>query len=88
MTVIVLACPRTEVFVEIAIEEARAIGVRSHLESEVTVWVATIPPEEQVAEIFPAAMLFVPFALCGTVAVPNAIFADWFRPAVNFEETE
>ena len=67
---------------------ARGIPVRSHLESEVTVWVATIPPEEQVAEIFPAAMLFVPFALCGTVAVPNAIFADWFRPAVYFEETE
>ena len=66
----------------------RGIPVRSHLESEVTVWVATIPPEEQVAEIFPAAMLFLPFALCGTVAVPNAIFADWFRPAVNFEETE
>ena len=67
---------------------ARGISVRSHLESEVTVWVATIPPEEQVAEIFPAAMLFFPFALCGTVAVPNAIFADWFRPAVNFLETE
>lgn len=58
--VIVLTRPRTVVLVEIKTEDALAMSVHTNAEFDVAVWLTTIPAEEQVAEIFPEAMLFVP----------------------------
>ena len=87
--VIVLACPRTVVFVEMEIVEARAIGVRSHgFPLPVTVCVATMPAEEQVALMVLAVMDLFPSELWATVVVPEAIFTEAFDPQVYCEEEE
>jgi hypothetical protein len=86
--VIVLACPRTVVLVEIETEDALAMSVHTNAEFDVTVCVATMPADEQVAEIFPEAIVFFPSEPCVTVVVPDAIFTDSFLPHEYWLEEE
>lgn len=73
---IVLTVPISVEAAEVETEDERGMVVRVHEEPFVRFILATIPAEEQDAEIRFAFIVFVPSAKCSIVVVPEAILTE------------